>query len=382
MTPPQPVETIPAPATRLVTRLDRVPGLSPEDRRRIAPVAKRFRFQAPSYYLSRIRWDDPADPLRRIVVPDPGEDDAAGRLDPSNERANTVLPGLQHKYRDTVVVLLTDRCAGLCRYCFRKRLFMQDERECLQDVGAAVAYVARHPEVTDVLLTGGDPLTLPTERLAAAALAFASVPHVRTIRLGSKTPAYNPPRVLEDPAVPDLVRALRARGKAVALMSHFDHPAELGPEARRCIAAFQEAGAQVFNQCPLVRGVNDDPSVLAELYRELVGLGVTPYYLFQMRPAVGNRVYAVPIVEGWQILSRARRRLSGLARRVRYAMSHSTGKVEILGVDDRSIYARYHRARAPEDEDRVLVLPRDDRALWLDELWHQEEPPEDDAAAA
>ncbi|GAB4253043.1 KamA family radical SAM protein [Deferrisoma sp.] len=381
MTPPHWTDTRAFDPGRFVTHLNAVPGLRPEEREKLEPVARRFRFQAPAYYLSRISWRNPTDPLRRIVVPDPRELEGDGSLDPSNEKANRVLPGVQHKYRDTVVVLLTDQCAGLCRYCFRKRLFMQEERECLQDLGTAVRYVAEHPEIRDVLLTGGDPLVLPTARLREAVLAFAAVPHVATIRIGSKTPAYNPLRILKDPGLFALVREVRTRGKALAVMTHFDHPAELGPEARRCVERFLEAGAQVFNQCPLVRGLNDDPEVLAELYQELVGLGATPYYLFQMRPAVGNRAFAVPIVEGWQILHRARRRLSGLARRVRYAMSHASGKIEIVGVDEGAVYARYHRARNPADEDRVLVLPRNDRALWLEDFFADAEEDRDALAS-
>jgi L-lysine 2,3-aminomutase len=124
----------------------------------------------------------------------------------------------------------------------------------------------------------------------------------------------------------------------------------------------------VVNQCPLVRGVNDDPAVLADLFTTMTRLGAPQYYLFQGRPTAGNEAYEVPLVEGWEIFDAARSQCSGLSRRVRFAMSHASGKIEILGLDQDHIYLRYHRARDPRDESRILVRARDDRAHWLDEL--------------
>ncbi len=351
-----------------VTDLGAVAGLSAEDRERLGPVTERYPFRASRYYLDRIRWDDPDDPLRRVVIPIPEELVSWGALDPSNEASNTVVPGVQHKYRDTVVVLTTHTCAAVCRYCFRKRLFMGPKPETLVDPDRAVAYVTAHPEVTDVLLTGGDPLILPTRRLRRLALAFARIPHVRRIRIGSRMPVFHPERITADPELAGTIREVRSQGCSVYVMTHFDHPRELSAEARAAVGALRRAGAQVLNQCPIVRGINDDPAVLAELLEELADLGAPQYYFFQMRPTVGNAPFAVPIVRGWEIVSEARRRVSGLARRVRFVMSHATGKVEIVGVDERHVYARYHRARDPADEDRMLVLERDDRARWLDEL--------------
>ncbi len=359
--------TVPPGRGQYVRRVAEIPGIDPATARRLARVEARYPFRATTYYLGRVRWDDPDDPLRRLVVPCPGELGEGGSLDPSREAANTVAPGVQHKYADTAVVLATDACAGVCRYCFRKRLFLSPG-QTLPDVARAAAYVARHPEISDVLLTGGDPLTLPTRELRRLALAFARIPHVRTVRIGSKMPAFNPARITGDPALADLLREVRSEGCAVYLMTHFDHPREISAEARAALEAVQACGVQVQNQCPLVRGVNDDPGVLAELLQRLTELGAPQYYLFQMRPTAGNEPFAVPIVEGWRILSRARARLSGLSRRVRFVMSHATGKVEIVGVDERHIVARCHRAKDPADEDRLLVLQRDDRALWLDDL--------------
>lgn len=331
-------------------------------------VGARYAFLATDYYLSLIDWDDPADPIRRLIIPDAAELHDWGELDACNEAANTVVRGVQHKYRDTALVLAADTCGGYCRYCFRKRLFMRQNEETVHDLGPAYHYVARHPEITDVLLTGGDPLVLPTEHLAPILRRFAAMPHVRTVRVGSKLPAFNPYRLLDDEALHDTVAEVTAAGTAVYLMAHFDHPRELTDLACNGVRALQRAGAHVVNQCPLIRGVNDDVDVLAELFEAATELGMPQYYLFQGRPTAGNQPFSVPLVRGWQLFDAARRRCSGLSRRARFAMSHASGKVEVVGVDEQHIFMRYHRARRAADEGRMLIARRDDAAGWLDDL--------------
>jgi L-lysine 2,3-aminomutase len=151
-------------------------------------------------------------------------------------------------------------------------------------------------------------------------------------------------------------------------MAHFDHPRELTDVAIEGIDCFIRNGVICVNQCPLIKGVNDDPEVLATLFRRLSFVGCPPYYLFQGRPAAGNAPYEVPIVPGWRIFSEALRHGSGLARRARYVMSHETGKIEILAVDDGHIYLRYHRAKHPALRGQFMIYERNDEAYWLDEL--------------
>lgn len=331
-------------------------------------VAERFAFRVNDYYLGLIDWNDPADPIRRLVIPDPAELSDWGELDASDEAAYTVVRGLQHKYSDTALVLTAATCAAYCRYCFRKRLFMRHNEETARDLKPAFEYVAQHPEITDVLLTGGDPLVLSTDRLAPIVRRFAGIPHVRTIRIGSKTPAFNPYRLLDDEELQDLIVQVTAGGTALYLMAHFDHPRELTDLACNGILAMRQAGANVVNQCPIVRGVNDDAQVLADLFEAATELGMPQYYLFQGRPTAGNEPYQVPLVRSWQLFDAARRRCSGLSRCVRFVMSHANGKIEVLGVDDQHIYLRYHRARNEADESRIMVARRDDQACWFDEL--------------
>lgn len=327
-----------------------------------------FAFRATAYYTALIDWSDPADPIRKLIVPSAEEMLDFGSLDASNEAANTVVAGLQHKYHDTALLLVTDQCAGFCRYCFRKRLFTRSERETLHDWTPALDYISAHDEITDVLLSGGDPLTLPTATLRELVESVMRIPHVRTIRIGSKVPAFDPLRIVNDRGLSDLVSDVVATGRSLYLMTHFDHPRELTALARTALATLRAAGAMCLNQCPVTAGVNDDPAVLAELFQACTDAGCPQYYVFQCRPALGNSSFMVPLVEAFEMVEDARSRVSGLSRRARFCLSHESGKVEIIGTDERHIYARYHRAKLDSDAAHVVVYRRDEAAYWLDQL--------------
>ena len=303
-----------------------------------------------------------------MIIPRTEELNDFGELDASREATNTVVQGVQHKYRDTALVLVNSVCGSYCRFCFRKRLFMDENDETIHDLEPAYRYIAAHPEITDVLLTGGDPLIMSTGKLRGIFERFAAMPHVRTIRMGSKMPAFNPYRLLDDPSLQQLIREFSADDRAVYLMAHFDHPRELTTAAREGVVCARESGARVVNQCPIIRGVNDDSTVLAELVTTMTGLGAPQYYLFQCRPTAGNQAYEMPLVRGWSLYHGAMRQVSGLSRRARYCMSHASGKIEVLGLDEGFIYLRYHRAKNPADDGRVLVCHRDDHAYWFDQL--------------
>jgi KamA family protein len=339
-------------------------------------VSRKYQFRANDYYLGLVDWSDPADPIRRIVIPDAGESVAWGALDASDERANTVESGVQHKYVQTVLLLVNEMCGAYCRYCFRKRLFMEGNDETSMDVDPGCRYIEAHPEVTNVLLTGGDPLILGTARLAQILERLARIPHVRIVRIGTKMPAFNPFRILDDPGLVDLLGRHSHAKSRIYVMAHFDHPRELTPEAVEAIDRLLRGGVVVVNQCPLLRGINDDAATLREMFRTLSFAGAPQYYLFQGRPTEGNLPYRVPIVEGWRIFQEAQHGVSGLAKRARFVMSHDTGKVEVLAVTSDQILLRYHRAKDPADRGRVLVCRRDDEAAWLDELepWEAARP--------
>ena len=365
-----------APKVRYQTRVDQLQELSAAEVDALAPVAKKYAFRINDYYEGLIDWSDPDDPIRRLVIPDVREMSDYGKLDASDEGLVTVARGVQHKYTDTALLLCNEVCGAYCRYCFRKRLFMNGNDDASNDIGPGLEYIKAHPEITNVLLTGGDPLLMSTRRLREIINQVAEIGHVRIIRIGSKMPAFDPWRLRRDRELRSVLRAQQGK-VAIYLMAHFDHPRELTGEALAELDAFQGCGVTCVNQCPLIRGINDDPDVLAQLWATLSYAGCPPYYLFQGRPTAGNEPYEVPIVEGWNIFQTALTRGSGLARRAKFAMSHATGKIEIMAVDAERIYLRYHQAKDPEDLGRFMTARRNDNAGWLDELqieaWTQAE---------
>ncbi len=353
---------------RYLRDLASIPQLTPAERRSLEAVTAKYAFRANDYYLSLIDWKDPNDPIRQLIVPRTDELTEWGQLDPCNEAAVTVAQGVQHKYKHTVLLLCNEVCGAFCRYCFRKRLFMNDNDETSNDVSAGIRYIAGNPNVNNVLLTGGDPLLMSTRRLRSIIEQLRAIPHVRIIRIGSKMPAFDPFRITEDSELVDVLARHSTPRKRIYMITHFDHPRELTDEAVEALDVLIRAGVICTNQCPLIKGVNDDPATLAELFSELSYVGCPPYYLFQCRPTAGNEPYAVPIVRGWEIFREAMRRGSGLARRARYVMSHELGKVEITGVTNRHIHVRFHRAKDDALRGQLLKYKRDDAAYWLDDL--------------
>jgi lysine 2,3-aminomutase len=349
------------------TKVEQLEQLNEQEKAELKKVTDKFAFCVNDYYLSLIDWDDPKDPIRRIVIPSIEELEEWGKLDPSDEKAYTIFPGLEHKYHSVAVFLVTYKCDGLCRYCFRKRLFIESEREYLQDWDAAYQYVREHPEVTNVLLTGGDALMLSTSQLEKILAMLRGIKHVRIIRLGTRIPSYNPYRIIDDPALLKVIEKYSTERKRIYVMTHFVHPRELTDVAVEAVALLQKARAKLANQTPLIRGVNDDPKVLAELLARLSFIGDIPYYIFQCRPALGNKAYTVPIEQGYEIVEQAKAQVSGLAKRARYTMSHSSGKIEIVGKTKDYVYFKYHRAFRDEDSGRFMVFKSNPNAYWFDD---------------
>lgn len=351
------------------TDIRQVDALPEAEREMLLPVTDEYVFRINDYYLSLIDWNDPADPIRRIVIPSTGELKEYGRLDPSDEASNYVAKACQHKYTSTALLLVSDVCGAYCRFCFRKRLFKDDiESEISLNVDDGIAYIAHHPHISNVLLTGGDPLVLSTNRLDKILSALRAIPHVRIIRLGSKMPAFEPMRVTDDANLLEVLAKHSRPDARIYVMAHYNHPRELSPESLRCVAALQGAGVILCNQTPLLRGVNDDPAVLGELLDRLSWAGVTPYYVFQNRPVAGNAEFVVPLAEAHAVVEGAKARASGLGKRIRFVMSHATGKIEVLAVQGDLIYLKYHQARDAADAGRFMIGRLPEGAGWFDDV--------------
>ncbi len=360
---------------RNVTRVrDLTPylNLEEDELEQLEEVVARHPMRVTRYYLSLMDPGDPYDPIRRMAVPSLDELDDSGSYDTSGELENFKVWGLQHKYAQTALVLATNQCPVYCRFCFRKRLVGLPSREIAKRFDKVVEYVKSHSHITNVLVSGGDPLVLTTETLEGFLRDLSGVDHLRYVRIGTRTLATFPMRILEDPALLEAFSSFIDRGKRLYVVTHFNHPRELTSQAAEAVELLLRSGVVVSNQAVLLRGVNDDPQTLAELMTGLVERGVVPYYLFQCRPVKRVKgAFQVELEEGYWIVEEAKRRLDGLAKRFRYVMSHRTGKVEIVGIHGNYIYLKYHQAADPYNSGLFFRRRLRPGAGWLDDL---EEP--------
>ena len=352
---------------KYLTRSEQIPELSAKERSELEAVNEKFVFRTNDYYQSLIDWDDPNDPIRRIVMPDIQELDEWGQLDASNEEKYTKVRGLEHKYTSTALLLVNEVCAAYCRFCFRKRLFMNENDEVTKDISEGLAYIRKHKEISNVLLTGGDPLIMSTSKLEPIIHKLRQLNHVNIIRIGTKIPAFNPFRIINDPSLLEMITKYSTHDKKIYIMAHFNHPKELTPKAIEGLNLLMKAGAIIVNQTPMIRGVNDDHKVLAELFNQLSFIGVPPYYVFLCRPTMGNETYSVPVEKGYQIFEHARTLCSGLGKRARLVMSHETGKIEVVGMTETQVFFKYIRAAVDENGAKFMAFNKNPEALWLDE---------------
>jgi lysine 2,3-aminomutase len=262
------------------------------------------------YYLSLVDRGDPACPVRVQCVPDAREGvEVLGDLgDPLGEVAHEVAPHLVQRYPDRVLLLATDRCAVYCRFCTRSRIVGAGDGAVPVDALApAFAWLRAHPEVRDVIVSGGDPLAMATDRIVRLVAAVRAIESVETIRLATRVPVTLPMRVTRE-----LVRALRPF-HPLWVMTHFNHPKELTKDAVAACTRLADAGFPVMNQTVLLAGVNDDAGVLAELFRGLVRARVRPYYLLQADPVRGTSHLRTPLARGVELMEALQGHVTGIA---------------------------------------------------------------------
>ena len=293
------------------------------------------------------------------------------------------VPGVQHKYRETVLFFPSQgqTCHSYCTFCFRWAQFVGDStlRFAARESGTLHAYLRAHPEVSDLLITGGDPLVMKTRHLRPAleALLEPDLEHVRDIRIGTKSLTFWPHRYITDPDADELLRVLERmnrHGKQVALMAHYNHWQELEtPLAREAVRRVRDTGTVIRTQAPLLAHINDAPEVWARLWRTQVELGMVPYYMFVERNTGARSYFEVPLARAWEIYREATQSVSGLARTARGpSMSAGPGKVEVQGVADvqgeRVFVLRFIQARNPDWVQRPFFARLDPEATWLDDL--------------
>lgn len=298
-------------AVRTADELARAVALTPDELEG-ARAAERdgFPLAITPYYLSLVDPNDPSCPIRRQVVPLASEriETRGDLVDPLGERAHETAPELIRRYPDRALLLVTDRCAVYCRFCTRSRMVGGGGgARSLSVLAPALAWLGDNPEVRDVIVSGGDPLAMATARLVEIVRALREIPSIETVRLATRVPVVLPQRIDSE-----LLRALRPH-HPLWVMTHFNHPKELTPLSRRALRRLADAGFPVMNQTVLLRGVNDDSAVLAELFRGLVRERARPYYLLQADPVRGTGHLRTPLATGERIMDELTGRLSGIA---------------------------------------------------------------------
>lgn len=294
-----------------------------------------------------------------------------------------ILKGIQHKYRETVLFFPAQgqTCHAYCSFCFRWPQFtgMSELKFAMKETDLLLKYLRLHPKVTDILFTGGDPMTMSAALLASyiEPLLAPEFEHVRTIRIGTKSLSYWPYRYLSDTDADDILRLFEKvveAGKNLSFQAHFNHPVELSTEAvREAIQRIRNTGAQIRTQSPLLKHINDNPEVWAEMWRKQVDLGCIPYYMFVARDTGAKQYFELPLEKCWEVFRKAYNQVSGICRTVRGpSMSDDPGKIQIVGVSEikgeKVFVLRFIQGRNPKWVDIPFFAAYDPKATWFSDL--------------
>ncbi len=293
---------------RTPERVAELLDLPPEEIASVRGLQKQFRFAVSPYYFSLIDRLDPNDPIRRMIVPSSDEDVGEGLADPLGEKDDQVAPGLTHRYPDRVLFVVTSFCSSYCRFCIRKRNWKHsDAASTREEIDESIAYLRAHEEIRDVLVSGGDPLTLPHDQIDYILGQIRSIPHIEFVRMGSREPVMLPMRITDD-----LLRVLDKHGP-IWLNTHFNHPREITEETARACERLARIGIPLGNQTVLLAGVNDNVDTMRSLLQGLLKIRVRPYYLYQTDPVVGAAHLRTSVWKGLEIIESLRGHTTGLA---------------------------------------------------------------------
>lgn len=284
--------------------------LTEDEMEGIDKCLKTLRMAVTPYYLSLIDPEDPHDPIRKQAIPSAHElyQSPADLLDPLHEDTDSPVPGLTHRYPDRVLFLITDQCSMYCRHCTRRRFAGQHDTSVpTEQIDKCIEYIAAHPEVRDVLLSGGDALLVSDEKLEYIISKLRAIPHVEIVRIGSRTPVVMPQRI-----TPELCNMLK-KYHPIWLNTHFNHPNEITEESAAACARLADAGIPLGNQSVLLAGVNDCVHVMKKLVQKLVQIRVRPYYIYQCDLSMGLEHFRTPVAKGIEIIEGLRGHTSGYA---------------------------------------------------------------------
>jgi len=293
-----------------VEQLRQVIHLTPSEERAVTRRSGRFIMGIPPYWAALMDPDDATCPIRRQAVPVEEEYQLSPNdmIDPLGEDSHMPVPGLVHRYPDRVLLLVVEVCSMYCRFCTRSRVVGTSAGYSRPaNIDAAIAYIRAHRKIRDVLISGGDPLTLSDDRLEEVLAKLRAVPHVEFIRIGTRNPVTLPYRVTES-----LCQALK-RQAPIWMSLHFNHPREVTPPVRRACGMLADSGVPLGSQTVLMKGINDRPAIMKKLFHELLKSRVRPYYIYQCDPVKGTAHFRTPVSAGLQIIEKLRGHTTGYA---------------------------------------------------------------------
>lgn len=292
-----------------VETLDKFLSLTPEEKSQLKEISEKFRWAVSPYYLSLMDPEDPKCPVRMQGIPSIQElQDTTGKDDPMGEEFTSPAPRITRRYADRLIINVTNQCAMFCRHCQRRRNIGEiDTPAPVPEIEAAIEYIRTNPEIRDVLITGGDPLTLSDDRLDWILSELDKIEHVEIKRLGTRTPVTMPQRI-----TPELCDMLE-KHHPLYVNTHFNHPKEVTRESLRATRLLAKAGIQLGNQAVLLKGINNDKHVMKKLNHELLKIHVRPYYIFHAKSVRGTSHFIPTVQEGLEIMEHLRGYTSGLA---------------------------------------------------------------------
>lgn len=354
-----------------IDQLKEYADFSAEEEKELREVTKVHPINIPRYYLNLIEKNDPNDPIRRMCFPNADELVVAGDMgettqDPYGDDKHDKGNGVLHKYDYTALVVATEYCAMYCRHCFRRRVVGRPNDQTLRKFAGATKYISNHPEITNVIISGGDPMMLPTSVLRQMLMPLAEIEHLDFVRIGTRTPATYPIRLFDDELI-DLLQEFNEK-KALYIPTHFNHTNEVTPTAAEGVKRLRNIGITVNNQAVLLRGVNDTAKDIKSLMSSLLRIGVNPYYLYQCMPVSRVRHhFQVPLKQGIELVDKAKQDLDGYGKRFKFIIGHDIGKLEICGMIDNKIVLKQLHARSgySETASRLIVQEIDDNAGWV-----------------
>ena len=304
------------------------PFLTEKEKRDIRLVARKFTILISPYYLSLIDPDDPNDPIRKQAIPTIDElHDLKGVRDPLEEEEDEAAPGLIHRYPDRALLITTNFCTTYCRHCTRKRLLGKGGTvKVYQEFDKVLNYLREHPEINDIILSGGDPLTLPILKLKFILDGLKTIPSIQVVRLGSRVPVTLPMRLFDQ----ELLNLL-SQYDFLWLNTHFNHPKEITELSKRAVLNLLKCGIPVNNQSVLLKGINDNVETMRELLKALLRIKVRPYYLYHCDPTKGVSHFRTSVYKGIEIIEGLRGHISGLAIPT-YVIDapHGGGKIPVM----------------------------------------------------